>query len=350
MKIKLIKIIFLSFCLSIFSCDSKNNEPLLNQGIKPDFFIELNHVHDMVGGIDNSLYALELATEFSDNGAQSNPIYIKKISKNGTVIIINEMLPFRSFTTTDDGGITIAPEGTPVCVSDNSNIIYHFNQTLEELYETEVTSLVPDDIAKFDIIEAYNNDSFLVYDSNAAVLRSFDYDIKTSSFELGNPGNKIIQDGVGSEVSFSDVSKILVNNDIIYIVDNYRFVRKITNTTEGYKVETIANTNQLGRITDFTLDKTNDEFVVSINQETGFTGRAGLYTLNIDGGDTFNLLAESTISLDLTELDSDFDFSGVKEFGLGFWGQIDHIYIDGNDIYFEQFDFIIKISDFRNKL
>ena len=212
-----------------------------------------------------------------------------------------------------------------------------------ELKETVATNTIQDNISVFNDITSLNDD-FIIYDKTSATLRGFNLDIQETDFLVGNPDMKEVKDGVGTNAGFSNVSKIITAGNILYAVDNKNYLREITNTDSGFKVKTLIDISDKGNITDIAYDSNSKEILISIQDyEYNSQHKAGLYSYNVIS-DSLVLLYSGVVSLDVSELDTPYKETS----GFDFWGKINHMQVIGNDLYFEQLDIIIKISDFRS--
>jgi len=341
-KVNYLLLFVLSILFTSCSTDSEGDNAVAK--ITPDLFIQVRLMQDVITH-NNELYSMELTRYSEEDSLKANTMYLRKIGFDGSSTILNGLLYYSNFSSTDLGGFVIDDMGRPICVSDKTNTIFSFNEEQTTVYENEIAPIAPEEKAKFSSITRFDEDSFLAYDNQSHIIRGFTWNINPTNLEIGTIGLNAIKDGTEEQAAFRHVSKMIKKDDIIYLVDDRKYIRTIEKTATGVQVSTIADTKGLGKITDIAFDKVNDEFIVSVHTEGAAASSTGLMALNLESK-TFEQLVTGTISLDV----SDTDYEQSPTVGWDHWGKIDHIQIIGNDLYFEQLRRFIKISDYRSKI
>ncbi len=325
------------------SCSTSEDDNTIAT-ITPDLFIQVRLMQDVITH-DNEIYSMELTRYSEEDSLKVNTMYLRKIESDGSSTILNGLLHYFNFSSQDIGSFIIDDMGKPICVSDDTNIIYSFNEEQTSVYENEIASLIPDEEAKFTAITHFDSDSFLAYDYESHTIRSFNGSIRPTDLVIGNIGLSAIKDGNEEEAAFRYVSKMIKVSNIIYFIDDHKYIRTIEKTGTGVQVSTIADTKGAGEITDIAFDEVHDQLIVSVHGNGAPEDSVGLMALNLETK-TFKQLITGTISLDV----SNTDYEHSPTVGWDHWGKIDHIQIIGDDLYFEQLDRFIKISDYRLKI
>jgi hypothetical protein len=334
--IKMKKKVLLAAMLQLFmvlgSCSSdseKDSNPVDKRTITAEYVVNVPYTSDFVIGNDNTVY------QFGERDFE-----LKKIDLTGKVsslkafsdaVFYNSKL---SISKTDEIFV-IAPWNDL-----NKDKIYRFEKNFSELnlfYTMKpISSPFAAGIRLWSIAEN-NDNTYFVYDFNNKQIKRFIPELNGDVFVAGSEKNEI-KDGTGLNAGFSVVTKILPQNNILYLIDNLDSgngvsflnsnIRKLEYINNEWKVTTI-------------LSSTTETFV-----DIAFDSKNELYVLIEDKGIAKLNLQNNTLA---SFKEGQFDVRKDNSF-YGFpSADIKAIRIKGNDIYIANSDYLIKISDFQTK-
>jgi hypothetical protein len=181
------------------------------------------------------------------------------------------------------------------------------------------------------VVSKYSENSIVVFDRSTQTLEFYLPQDNLESVIAGS-GNASITDGVGTNASFKDVSKIVCRDNKIYLIDDYRNLRKVEYINNEYKVTTLIS-NYSDNIDDLAVDQDGELFALVNGQ--------GIMKLNsvTNKLDVFKGGYNLTITPDKS-----------YESSISWENGVFKMYIKNSDLYLVNGLRIVKISDFKSKL
>lgn len=326
---KIFSLFLTVLCVSLYSCSEDNPDQYdpTKDMVEIDYIVDLGYFKDLtINKKDGAVYALAY-----DQTATTINMSLKKISPNGSLTIVKGL----------DGGylgnnmkITGTNNGKLYWTTD---ISYHSNEILSfsnDFSKIESISMRPASgpfapTPQLTSILAYENNSLVVFDVAYRQLKRYYSDLSAELLMAGSEKNEI-KDGIGLDAGFSFVNRILSHDGTLYVLDNFRNIRKVEKQESLPKVTTILS-NYSEEIKDIAIDVDGNIYATTYN---------GFYILKKDAN---NLeLISDKLNINVKTKDKAIT-------NLNFYG-IDHLYIDNNDLYLVNFGSLLKVSDFKTKL
>ncbi|MNY02178.1 hypothetical protein D3C86_1347400 [compost metagenome] len=187
-----------------------------------------------------------------------------------------------------------------------------------------------------------NDNTYFVFDYGNRQIKRFVAELSTDVFVAGSGKNSIV-DGAGLDAGFGSVSKIISQNNVLYLIDNMSEgaastfvssnIRKLEYVNNQWKVSTLLSTTvNEDRFRDIVFDSKNDLLVLK--------GK-GIYKLNLSDN-TLSLFKDGEIKVASFGKNSSYrltvDFNYLESFK-----------IKNDDLYLATSSNLIKISDFQSK-
>lgn len=341
MKNRILLLAVLQLVLIMSGCSSDSGDGStqvieeIKGEIKVDYIADVSYTDDFVINNDKIVYKI---------GQEDLTVKLKKIDLEGKVTVL-KTLDFSKFygsslSTTKDGNILLIPSFHDT----DRDKIFRFENNFSELNPfylmKPISSPFASKIRLMSICDN-NDNTYFVFDYNNGQMKRFLPELNTDVFVAGS-GKNGIQDGAGLNASFGYISKIISQNNILYIIDNLysgaastfvsSSIRKLEYVNNEWKVSTlISTTNADAYYTDMAFDSKNELYVLVNNK--------GISKLN---------LQDNTLSLF-----KDGDLIVVKgtTYYSSSYQSITRMKIKGNDMYLIlASSSLIKISDFQSKL
>ncbi|MFK8268680.1 hypothetical protein [Capnocytophaga cynodegmi] len=181
---------------------------------------------------------------------------------------------------------------------------------------------------------AYDENSYLLFDSNNGLLLRFFEDSTKTLLVAGLKNQRGLVDGIGVKARFREIYKRMVNVDkVVYAIDGDSYLRRIQKATSGdeFEVKTLVS-NFSAELRDLAVDSKKNVLVLADN----------IYKLNINS----NTLERYYDGKDLNFVDKKREQIKTN-YGLG---SFDNFFIEGKDLYLYSHHFLMKISDYETKL
>ncbi|TDW52799.1 hypothetical protein EV144_1011492 [Flavobacterium sp. 270] len=269
----------------------------------------------------------------------------QKIDKDGKLTLlkgINNDIPF-------SGRMAVSNAGEFLLIGDGlkseTDKIFRFENNFTELnpfYTMKPISSPLADKIRLIAITGNNDNTYFVSDYNAKNIKRVLPESGGDVFVAGSGKNAIV-DGTGLNASFGGVSKLVSNNNIIYLIDNLYSgttfvssnIRKLEYVNNQWKVTTLSSTTNTDNFyNNIAFDSKNDMYV-------SVSGK-GIYKFNL-ADNTLSLFADAQLKI----------FTGTTK--LSYHSEIDLKFIysfkfKNNDLYLLTSNSIIKISDYQAKL
>lgn len=343
MKKKILLVAALQLFLTLGACssDSGNDATPPVEEIKGeitiDYAADITYADDFVIGNDNLVYKIG-----GNQSSNESVIKLKKIDLTGAVSTFKDLdyfnYLFLRLATSNDGTILLLTGNN----SNNSNKIFQFGNNFSELNPFHTIKPISSPFAsKIGLSSICNNNdnTLFVFDYSNKQMKRVLPALGTDVFVAGS-GKKEIKDGTGLNVGFSNVTKMISQNNIVFLIDeiypnseaivaNYS-IRKLESLNNDWKVTTLIS-NATDRYTDIALDANNDLYVL-------IKGK-GVFKLNTQDNSLISF-KEGDIKI--------FDKKKNNHVSIGS-GSFDMMKIKGNDIYLASTQRLIKISDFQTK-
>lgn len=314
------KNIFLSLailCVTISSCtnDTSDNEKYLTVDYKTD----LGFFKDVTVNTDNNVYALSVIPETDEE-----KLVLQKITPDGK--------PTRLFQTSsyfnDFPKITNDLNGKLYWTASIQGRINSFTDdyqpsTIYTMQGAEQLNI------RMDAICSLTDDSFIVYDGNARRFKRCSKTLNTD-FPIAGSDTYAVVDGVGANAGFVQINAMKTLNNMVYVLDSGRYIRKIDCNSTNY---TVTTTNDLYYeiIQDFAIATNEDTYAIVKNK--------GICKLE---NGTYTVLKSGTEKIRA---------SNNKEISTIDWNAFSKIYIKDNDLYLiSGYGTLTKISNFQEKL
>lgn len=181
---------------------------------------------------------------------------------------------------------------------------------------------------------AYDENSYLLFDSNNGLLLRFFEDSTKTLLVAGLKNQRGLVDGIGVKARFREIYKRMVNVDkVIYAIDGDNYLRQIQKATSGdeFEVKTLVS-NFPTKLRDLAVDSKKNILVLADN----------IYKLNVSS----NTLERCYYERDLNFVDKKREQSKTN-YDLG---SFSNFFIEGKDLYLYSHHFLMKISDYEAKL
>ncbi|MBF4470623.1 hypothetical protein [Flavobacterium sp. HJJ] len=345
-RILLAAVLQLFLVLNGCSSDSGNNDSektveLQKGEIKADFNV-FYRAEDFVIDKDDNVFFIGQTPNEKDYA-----IKFQKIDKNGNLTLLKGINNY-DFS---PSRLAVAPTGDFLLIAFNNqngtDKIFRFENNFTELNPFYTMKPISSPYAnKIRLISICNNndDTYFVYDYNNRQMKRFVAGLKTDVFVAGSEKNEI-KDGTGLNAGFSNVDKIISQNNVLYLIDNLHSggtstvvssnIRKLEYVDNQWKVTTLSSTTNADNFyNDIAFDAKGDLYV-------SIWGK-GIYKLNLLDN-TLSLFADAELKI----------FVGEKK--LMYSSTVDFKFISGfkfkrNDMYLLESTTVIKISDYQSKL
>lgn len=339
-RILLVAVLQLFMVLGSCSSDSGNDSTPVQEEIKgeikADYITDVSYVDDFVIDGNNNVF---VAGQIS---GQVSSYSLRKIDTEGKVTTLKS-LDYINFNLSK---LSISQEGEILLIArnstENSDKIFRFENNFSELNPFYTMKPLSSPFAsKIRLISICNNNdnTYFVYDSNNIQIKRFIPDLNGDVFVAGSGKNEI-KDGTGLNAGFGYVTKMISQNNVLYVIDNMSTgvsptfvssnIRKLEYVNNEWKVSTlISTTNEAVYYSDIAFDSKNDLYVLVRGK--------GIYKLN--------LLDNSLVLFK----DGEFNVGKGNAHSSLDYKDIDMMKIKGNDMYLAIRSFVIKISDFQTK-
>jgi hypothetical protein len=329
-RILLVAVLQLFLVLNSCSSDSGNDSgSTLQEKIIVDYVTDMPYTGDFVIDSDNTVY------QFGNSDGE-----LKKIDLEGKIT------PLKSFINLVASGskLSTLKLGEILVISPFNNgdydKIYRFENNFSELnpfYTMKpISSPFASKIRVFSICNN-NDNTYFVFDYSNRQIKRFVTELNTDVFVAGSEKNEI-KDGTGLNAGFSTVTKIIPQNNILYLIDNLDTgngvsfsssnIRKLEYVNNEWKVTTLSSTTTETYI-DIAFDSKNELYVLIKDK--------GISKLNLQNN-TLSSFKEGQLELKKGNTMYGFPSSSIKG-----------IKIKGNDMYISNDYSLIKISDFQTK-
>ncbi|WP_264536978.1 hypothetical protein [Flavobacterium sp. N1736] len=337
-RILLVAVFQLFLVLNGCSSDSGNDAtPEENKGeIKADYISDVYFADDFVVDANNNVFVTgQISAEIV-----SYPF--RKIDVDGKVTTLKPL----DFVYFNSSKISTSKDGQILLIARNNNVdsdkIFRFGNNFSELnpYYTmkPISSPLANKIRLISICDN-NDNTYFVFDYNNRQMKRFLPELNTDVFVAGSEKNEI-KDGTGLNAGFGSVTKIISQNNVLYLIDNLNTgaastfvssnIRKLEYVNNEWKVSTlISTTNENGYYSDIAFDSNNGLYVIVKGK--------GIYKLNLQDN-TLSLFKDGEIKLAAGNKDLSVDLRYAES-----------LKIKNNDLYLLASYNLIKISDFQSK-
>lgn len=318
----------LNGCSSDSGNDSGSN-PGENGEVVVDYVAEVASTDDFIVNSDNTVYQI----------GQKEGVSLKKIDLEGNFI---SLMPLTySFLKSK---LSISKSGEILLINPFSDLdystIYRFDNNFSEVNSLYTMKPVSSPFAnKTRLLSICNNNdnTYFVFDYGNRQIKRFLPELSADVFVAGSEKSEI-KDGTGLNAGFSVVTKIVPQNNILYLIDNLDTgngvtffssnIRKLEYVNNEWKVTTLISSTT-DTYTDIAFDSKNELYVL-IKEK-------GIFKLN---------LLDNTLS---SFKEGQFEFKKDNHHYSFPSSYIKAIKIKGDDLYVTSDTFFIKISDFQVK-
>lgn len=336
MKRKILVLAVLQLFMVLGSCssdsgDNSGQNPDEKKGsIKADYITDIASTDDFVINNDNTIYHI----------GQRNYIELKKIDLEGKVTSLKTFdysYSESQLSFSKSGDIFLINRFTNSLESDK---IYRFENNFSELNPFYTMKPISSPFAnKIKLMSICNNNdnTYFVFDYGNKQIKRFVPELSGDVFVAGSEKNEI-KDGTGLNAGFGAVTRIISQNNILYLIDNLyedtssafvsSNIRKLEFVNNEWKVTTLISSTTETYI-DIAFDSKNELYVVIKNK--------GISKLNLQNN-TLSLFKEGEIKV----WKDNFNYSNSSQ-------NIERMKIKENDIYLILSGNFIKISDFQTK-
>ncbi|UWY27735.1 hypothetical protein N4T20_18665 [Flavobacterium sp. TR2] len=329
-RVLLVAMLQLFMVLGGCSSDSGNDSSSVDkQKITADYVADVASTSDFVISNDNRVY-LYGEKDFE----------LKEIDLTGKVTSLKAFLDANFL----NSRLSISKTGEIFLISPESDLnkdkIFRFENNFKELNIFYTMKPVSSPFAtkiKLTSIAENKDNTYFVYDFNNKQMKRFIPELNGDVFVAGSEKREI-KDGTGLNAGFSIVTKILSQNNVLYLIDNFdpgnseksfsSNIRKLEYVNNEWKVTTL-------------LSSTTETFI-----DLAFDSKNEFYVLIKDKGISKLNLQSNTLS---AFKEGQFEVRKENHF-YGFPSKdIQSMKIKGDDIYITYANYLIKISDFQTK-
>lgn len=308
--------------VSLISCSSDSNSEEIAGEIRADYISDISKIVDIDG------FAVSNNSVYITGGGYALP-ELKKIDQQGKVSNIETFEDLRFFY----NKLTNNSKGEIFLTTNNSEVGDKMYNITNNFFTPYYTLKYNNNIGAptINAICNYKDDYYFIFDLTTFSLKKINTSLKTELLIAGS-GKPAIKDGIGTEASFGKVYQILIKNDIIYVLDNDgngSKIRKIENTTNGWKVTTL-NPDTYDYINQIAIDNYNNLYYL-INTE-------GIYKIDLTN-DTEIMYHDDEIKIGTYKEHLSINFKHLRFIG-----------INNDDLYLFNGPNFIKISNFKSKL
>nr|WP_315238670.1 hypothetical protein [uncultured Flavobacterium sp.] len=342
MKKRILLVAVLQLFLTLNSCSSDPGDysaPEIEGEIKADYIADVSSVYDFVTDANDNVFVVGQATN------QIIQHRLQKIDPSGKITLLKDITSYEFFNrvqlalTDSEEILLIAP-----FKDESIDKIFRFEKNYSELnpfYTMKPVSSPSAEKIKLYTICNNKDKTFFVFDAVNRNIKRFIPELNTDVFVAGSEKNEI-KDGTGLNAGFGFVSKIISQNNVLYLIDdlytggvNATFVssniRKLEFINNEWKVTTlISTTNEDMSYSDMAFDSKNNLYVLVKGK--------GIYKLNLQDN-ALTLFKDGEFKIGKGDIHFTLNYPGV-----------DMMKIKGNDMYLVFSSWFIKISDFHSKL
>lgn len=335
MKKKILVVAALQLFLMLGACSSDSGSdsttPEVKGEIKADYVVDETSGKDFVIDNNNLVYRI---------GESGDYAALKKIDLEGKVTTLVESTNLYNFL---DSELVISNQNEILTLTINisdTDKIFRFENNFSEVNPFYTMKAVSSPFAKKARLTSIcnnNDNTYFVFDYNAKQIKRILPALGTDVFVAGSEKNEIT-DGTGLSAGFSEITKIISNNNILYLIDNkydaasnayLNFtIRKLEYVNNEWKVSTLIS-NTVNQYKDIAFDANNDLYVL--------VGSKGIFKLNLQDN--------SLVSFK----EGDIKILNKKQHTSITLGSFNMMKIKGNDLYIASKGRLIKISDFQTK-
>lgn len=317
------------------SSDSGDNSPELGKGeVKADYIVNLSRVDDFVIDGNNNVFL----TGITNNESIFYPF--RKIDVDGKMTTLRSLdysnLSPARFAISKNNEILLVARGS----NNDSDKIFRFENNFLDLNPFYTMKPISSPFAakiKLSSICSNNDNTYFVFDMSNRQIKRVVNELNTDVFVAGSEKNEI-KDGTGLNAGFSNVTKIISNNNILYLIDDFyesetsfsSNIRKLEYINNEWKVTTLVSTKNLyNNFIDIAFDSKNDLYVL--------TKGVGISKLNLQDN-TLTVFKDELLKI--WKDNSHYSFETKS---------IELIRIKGDDLYIQNSSNLFKISDFQSK-
>lgn len=337
MKKRILLLAILQVFLVLNSCSSEDKPTIpteeIKGEIKADYISQVSFTDDIVVNDDNMVYQI---------GQVDFSIELKKIDLEGKVTSVKKLnypnFGESSLSTSKDGNILLVARYH----ESDSDKIFRFENNFSDLNPFYTMKAISSPFAnkiKLTAICNNNDNTYFVYDYNNKQMKRFVPELNTDVLVAGSEKNEI-KDGIGLNASFGFVSKIISQNNILYIIDNLYTgesstftssnIRKLEYVNNEWKVTTLILSNSDTYI-DIAFDSQNELYVL--------LGNKGISKLNLQNN-TLSTFKDGELLVGKGTIHQPTSYKSITKMN-----------IKGNDMYILLANStLVKISDFQSKL
>jgi len=336
MKKRILLVAVLQVFLVLNSCSSEDESTTPTEEIKgeitADYISQVSFTDDIVVNDDNMVYQI---------GQVDFGIELKKIDLEGKVTSVKKLnypnFGESSLSTSKDGILLVAKFHE----SDTDKIFRFENNfsDLNALYTMKPISSPFANKIKLTAICNNNDNTYFVYDYNNKQMKRFVPELNTDVLVAGSEKNEI-KDGIGLNASFGFVSKIISQNNVLYIIDNLYTgasssfassnIRKLEYVNNEWKVTTLISSTT-DTYVNIAFDSQNDLYVLLEYK--------GISKLNLQNN-TLSTFKDGELLVGKGTIHQPTSYKSITKMN-----------IKGNDMYILLANStLVKISDFQSKL
>lgn len=340
MKKRILLVAALQLFLVLNSCSSdsgNDSAPEEIKGeIKADYISDVSFADDFILDANDNVF-------ISGQTPNANVSYpFRKIDTDGKVTTLKPL----DFVNFNSSKLSVSKEGEILLIAQNndadSDKIFRFENNFSDLNPFYAMKPISSPSAnKIRLISICNNNdnTYFVFDYNNRQMKRFLPELNTDVFIAGSEKNEI-KDGTGLNAGFGGVTKIISQNNVLYLIDNLNTgaastfvssnIRKLEYVNNEWKVTTLISTaNENGYYSDIAFDSNNSLYVLVRGK--------GIYKLNLQDN-TLSLFKDGEIKIG----------TGNKHLVIDLQ-YAESLKIKNNDLYLFASYNLIKISDFQSK-
>ncbi|OXG00765.1 hypothetical protein BC749_1011436 [Flavobacterium araucananum] len=334
-RILLVAVVQLFLTLNSCSSDSGDNtkDPVVIAGeIKADYIADVSLADDFVIDNNNIVYKI---------GQEDITVKLKKIDLEGKISVL-KILDFTSFYAS---ALSITKEGTVLLVAPSNEAdrdkIFRFENNftvLNPFYTMKPISSPFANKIRLSAIGDNKDNTYFVFDYNNRQIKRFVPELSTDVLVAGSE-KKAIEDGTGLNASFGSVSKIVSQNNILYVIDNLYTganpvfvssnIRKLEYVNNEWVVSTLIS-NSTNKYLDIAFDPKNELYVLVENK--------GIAKLNLQNN-TLSVFKDGDLLVGKETVHKKSSYKNITM-----------MKIKDNDLYIILDYDLVKISDFQSKL
>jgi hypothetical protein len=339
------KIVFAALALIVISCSKNEGDLPKPYGIKIDYraYPFAISISNLTVNTDNSVYAI-LYDPLPQGGVQYT---LKKITQTAEVTDLgvfkgigeNQLM---GIANSSNGNLFVTSTGYYDSKSSAGKVFsYNNNFSLLNTYTMSVPNSPNPPTVNLTNICNYGDDTYFVFDGTISSMKRYFPNQNLDAFIAGanTTGTSEIVDGIGLNAKFLGVSKIISENNIVYVIDGTKAIRKIEDTSKGWKVTTlIASTTDVYK--SIAIDSQNNFYVL--------VEKKGIYKLDTQ---TNTLSGFKSGVMDVNYITSvpQSTFTINNQYTINF-NNVQSMFIKNDDLYLEEEHALFKISNFQSKL